>query len=412
MKRFVAAVGLFFLMLLPLFHPLQAEDAAEVSLEKALEIFYAQNYDIIIHRYEIDKSYGDYVAAKIVPNPFFSVNYTGLGPGFSKMDNTQLIYRLDQLIELGGKRGYRMKSATEGLEATKLGHQDAIRTLLIGFYTAYYNLILGDLNLEYATEELKRFDRILLIAEKRHAAGFLSVIDYTKLKLARLDLENSLLVISTQYRNDMEAFRLLLGGTSAYKPIRPVVHGSFPSHREESLLETAYANRFDLLALERQLKSVEASQDLAKAQRIPDVTLGAEYGRYGRDTEQGVGGGVGISIPLFYRNQGEILKKTAEYNQTKVQIARTRKQIEVDVRQGLNNYVSGVKVFDGFKARKAEMDELLGRSEKAFSLGGITVLDLLDTQKTYKEFVTKYNQAFTQSELNKELLKVYTGEIK
>ncbi len=121
---------------------------------------------------------------------------------------------------------------------------------------------------------------------------------------------------------------------------------------------------------------------------------------------------MGINIPLFYRNQGEILKRTAEYSQTKVQIARTRKQIEVDVRQGLNNYTSGLKVFDSFKTRKSEMDDLLGRSEKAFSLGGITVLDLLDTHKTYREFITKYNQAFTQSELIRELLKVYTGEIR
>ncbi len=289
MKRTVLVAVLVSSLLASFLHPLQAEGISVVSLDEALKTFYAHNYDVIIHKYEIDKSYGDYVAAKIVPNPSFSVNYTGLGPGFSKMDNTQLIYRLDQLIELGGKRGYRIKSASEGLEAVRLGHQDVVRALLAGFYSAYFNLVLGDLNLEYAADELKRFDRILDIAGRRHSAGFLSIIDFTKLKLARLDLENSLTVINTQYRNDIEAFRLLLGGSDACKPSRPAVHGDFPSYTEEGLLEKAYANRFDLLALERQLKSVEANQNLAKAQRIPDVTLGAEYGRFGGDTEQGIG---------------------------------------------------------------------------------------------------------------------------
>jgi cobalt-zinc-cadmium efflux system outer membrane protein len=62
--------------------------------------------------------------------------------------------------------------------------------------------------------------------------------------------------------------------------------------------------------------------------------------------------------------------------------------------------------------RKREMDDLLNRSESAFSLGGITVLDMLDTRKTYRDFITKYNQALTQALLNQELIKVYTGELR
>jgi cobalt-zinc-cadmium efflux system outer membrane protein len=58
------------------------------------------------------------------------------------------------------------------------------------------------------------------------------------------------------------------------------------------------------------------------------------------------------------------------------------------------------------------MDDLLNRSETAFSLGGITVLDMLDTRKTYRDFITKYNQTLTQALLNQELIKVYTGELR
>jgi outer membrane protein, heavy metal efflux system len=80
--------------------------------------------------------------------------------------------------------------------------------------------------------------------------------------------------------------------------------------------------------------------------------------------------------------------------------------------QALNTYNAGVLVFTAYKTRKAEMEGLLGNTEKAFSLGGITVLELLDTQKTYRDYMTKYNQSLTQAVLNKDLLKVYTGEMK
>jgi cobalt-zinc-cadmium efflux system outer membrane protein len=386
--------------------------AQEVNLEKALELFYNNNYDIIINRYEIDKARGDYVAARIVPNPNFSVNYTGLRPGAYRADFTQLIYRLDQLIELGGKRGLRIQTANEMLEATRLSHKDTVRTLLVGFYTNYYELLLYALSFDLAREQLDRFDRILAIGEKRHLAGFLSLIDFTKLKIARIDLENSLTTIDTQYRNDLAVFNLLLGGGGSYKPSKEQMGEGFPSFAEEELVDTAYTHRFDLLSLQKQFKSAEYAVKLAKAQRIPDISVGGEYGGYGRDLATGYGAGVGINIPIFYQNQGEILKRTAEYDQIKVQIERTKKQIQVDIRQALNNYASANKVFDSYRARKQELEDLLSNSEKAFSLGGITVLELLDTHKTYREFITKYNQALIQATLNKDLVKVYSGEIK
>ncbi len=403
---------LFLLVLALLFCLGSRVSAQEVTLDQALDLFYRNNYDILINKYEIDKAYGDLVAAKIIPNPNISVNYQGYSTSLSKTENTQQTFRLEQLIELGGKRGYRIKTATEAMEATKLSHKDAIRNLLIGFYTNYYNLVLDGLNIDFATEELKRFDRVLEIAEKRHNAGFLTLIDYTKLKLARIDLENNLTTLSTQFRNDLEVFNLLLGGAGSYRPLKDQIKEDFPEYQEDQLLETAYGNRFDLLALQRQMQSIEFSQKLARAQRIPDISVGVEAERYGTGLDPGRGAGVSMTIPLWYRNQGEILKRDAEYSQIKVHIEKVRRQIQTDVRQAMNNYASSLTILGAYRKRKAEMEGLWQKSEQAFSLGGITVLDLLDTRKTYRDFITKYNQALTQSALNQNLMiRIYTGQI-
>ena len=172
------------------------------------------------------------------------------------------------------------------------------------------------------------------------------------------------------------------------------------------------ANRYDLLSLQKQLKAAEYAGSLAKAGRIPDITLGAEYETFGADNKAGIGLGFNIPIPLFNRNQGEIIRKKAEYRQLELQVKKTEKQIEVDIRQGLNNLAQALKVLENYKKLKPEMLDLLERSEKAFSLGGITVLDWLDTQKTYRDFMAKYNQALIQTGLNERLIKIYTGELK
>jgi len=405
-----AIAAILFSFALPCAAALAADD--EIPLDKALELFYAHNYDILISRYDIDKASADLVGAKLLPNPTFSANY--IGNEFNDFpragNNTQLTLRLEQLIELGNKRGLRTGAAQESLEAARLTHRDTIRTLLAGFYTLFYNLKLDLLNVDLAKDELQRFDRVLGIAEKRFSAGHLSLVDYTKIRVARIDLENSLTGLDTQLRNDAEQFSFLLGGDRRYLPL-VVVRETFAAYGEQGLIAAARANRSDLLSLQKQLKASEYNGSLARAGRIPNITLGVEYDSFGRQNTPTAGFGFSLPLPLFNRNQDDILRRAAEHRQVELQIEKLERQIVVDVRQAVNNFESSLKVLDAYKRRKAEMAELLGRSEKAFSLGGITALDLLDTQKSHRDFMTRYNQALIQSNLNEALIKISCGEI-
>lgn len=387
----------------------------EIGLDDALVQFYKSNFDIVASKYEIDKAYADYVTAKLVPNPNLAVNYNNLAVSqqkTSRWDNTQLTVRVDQLIETGGKRALRTGVASEILEATRISHKDVIRNLLIGFYNLYHTLNLDTLNVEFARDELNRYDRLLQIAEKRFGAGFLSSIDYTKLKVGKIDIENNHTNLANQLLNDIDSFSLLLGSDVRRKPARVYVQDRYPAFVEADLFAVANENRHDLLSLQRQRKAAEHNISLAKASRIPDFSIGGEYDSTGNPATSGVGMGISVPLPIFNRWQGEIAKRTAEMHQLDVQLAKTKRRIASDVRLALNNYTAALKVFESYRDNKDQIDTLMQNSEKAFSLGGITVLELLDTQKTYRDFITKYHQALIQSVLNGHLIKVYTGEIK
>lgn len=386
----------------------------EVPFDEALALFYKNNYDIVINRYEIEKSYADYIGSKLLVNPRLSLSRTGMDTNnrLANGDNTQDTVRLEQLIETGGKRGLRMNAASESLEATKLAHRDTIRTLLIGFYTLYYTLHQDMLNQELAQAELKRFAKILDVAARRHDAGFLSRLDYTKLKISAVELENNLTIIENQLKNNSEYFGYLVGRNKPLRPQRTIGQTAFNRLQEEDLLKVAYENRYDLLSLERQMKVVTHNMALAKAMRIPDVTVGAEWEKFSPNYNTGIGLGLSFDLPVFNRQQREILRRGAEQKQMENQLAKIRKQILLEIRQAMNNYTMSFTIFDAYRKRKTEMDDLLARAEKSFALGGITVLDLLDTQKSFREFQTKYHQTLVQSNLNRDLINVYTGTIK
>jgi cobalt-zinc-cadmium efflux system outer membrane protein len=196
------------------------------------------------------------------------------------------------------------------------------------------------------------------------------------------------------------------------EPRKLTIQEIFPEYSENILVEAALQNRYDLLSLLKQSEAARYNTSLAKAMRVPDITVGGQYSLYGTDNRSRVGAGVSLPIPVFNRNQGEIFRRNAEYKQLEEQIRRVQRLIVSDIRQSLNTYRSSLKIFDAYRLRKREMDDLLNRSEMAFSLGGITVLDLLDTRKTYRDFITKYNLALIQALLNQELIKVYTGELR
>ena len=408
--------AIFFIVFLivVLFSAAPLVQGEEVNLEQALQLFYKNNYDILINKYEIDKAYGDVVGAKLFPNPNFSFSSTGLkfNDGIKKSDDTQMTYAIQQLIELGGKRGFRIETATASLEATKLSQRDTIRNLLIGFYAVFYNLQLDQLNVDFAKFDLDRFARIHEVGERRFNAGFLSLIDFTKIKLSKIDLENNLTNFESQGKKDTESFSFLLGSETLVQPPKLTLQETHNKYTESDLVEAGLKNRTDLQALQKHSEAARSSLSLAKSMRIPDATLGGEYEIFGTDNRPRVGASISFPLPLFNRNQGEIYRRNAEWLQVEEQIKKMKRQIVSDIRQALTTYQTSLKVFEAYQTRKKEMDDLLKKSEEAFSLGGVTVLDLLDTRKTYRDFINKYNQALTQVVLNEDLLKLYTGEMK
>jgi len=392
--------------------PLRAAEG-EISLAQALEMFHAHNYDILVSRFEVDKASADVVGAKLLPNPALSFNYTSIylesERGVRIGDNTLWALRLDQPIELGGKRGLRTRTAEAALEAVRLSHEDTVRSLTAGFYSLYYAVLLDESNVDFSRQELERIDRILEVSGKRYEAGALSGLDFAKLRLSRVEVEDALINDEAQLRNDLEFFNVLLGGDGKLRPAPAEAAAPFPEYSEAALIEAAYSQRSDLLSLEKQLAAAESAHKLARANGIPDLSLGAEYDAVGPSRQPAFGFGLSLNLPVFNRNQGEVLKAGFARGQIKVEVDKIRRQIQAEVRQALNNYQAAVRVLETYRTHGKEMSDLLERTNQAFSRGGLTVLDFLDTQKSYRDFMAKYHQALAQSRLNEALLKLSAG---
>jgi len=150
------------------------------------------------------------------------------------------------------------------------------------------------------------------------------------------------------------------------------------------LEQAALANRPDIRAAEAARERARADFNLARANASWDFTPQIEYQRIGNDNTIGLG----ISVPLriFDRNQGEIARTRAE-------IDRADAQRDAAVVQTLTEVSAALAVI----ASERDKLRLLGdvylpkaqqardTVEFAYRRGGVSLLDFLDAQRTYRE---------------------------
>lgn len=187
----------------------------EISLFDAIKLLRERNYDFKISLYEIKKSQGAYLQAGLFQNPTLSVNYTGLNFGehiLYDTGNTMFSARIDQPIELGGKREYRKLSAMYQLKSVSYQSEDLLRTLSLGLVSAYFQALSDKAYLEYIKQDINEFEKMLQIQEQKQKLGFLSLIDLIKLRLYKTELENSYVQAVGNYEKDIKELSFYIGG--------------------------------------------------------------------------------------------------------------------------------------------------------------------------------------------------------
>src|SRR5262249_54965244 len=102
----------------------------------------------------------------------------------------------------------------------------------------------------------------------------------------------------------------------------------------DTLMRAAFETRPDLRALGYQKDRAQASIDLAKRNRIPDISLNVQYTPSSTAQPQTLSFGITAPLPVFYQQQGEVKKAEADYATQSAQRAKLSAQVVSDVESG------------------------------------------------------------------------------
>jgi cobalt-zinc-cadmium efflux system outer membrane protein len=158
------------------------------------------------------------------------------------------------------------------------------------------------------------------------------------------------------------------------------------------LRDKSLAARPDLKAAHLSESAADASIRLQNAQRIPDLNLGAGIDQVPLGTST-YSFGVGITLPVFDRNQGERAKALIEKRKAQNQQQLIANQVLSDVDKALVAFEIQQRRVQLYRTGVlTKVDDIQRLTEFALKAGESSTLDLLDAIRTRRDTLAAYYQ--------------------
>ncbi|HEU5202256.1 MAG TPA: TolC family protein [Nitrospira sp.] len=387
-----------------------------LSLNEALAVFLQQNLDVLIAKYGIEHSKGQEITAKLFPNPVMSIGtLSSFTQGLTPASSGQLFIQAQQLFELAGKRGYRIESAGFGIQSTEASFEDAIRQLGFTVKDSYYRVQLAQRRSVLAEENRDRFSRILDINTIRFKKGYIAEVDLIRIRLQMVDFQSQVIQALQEAESARGDLRQLLR-LSPRMTLELTTDLEFRRIDPEigKLRIAAIDIRPDVRSKRFTYSQREADLRLAKAYRVPDITLGTGYaiqGAQGPDNPQQWALNLGLPLPLFNRNQGGIRQAEVAVQTAEADLNKSLNLVENEVEVAYRNLMQSRRLVEAYVG--GVLDDARATFtivERAYERGGATILDLLDAARTSRTIQQNYIEALFNYQRHLLLLESAVGQ--
>jgi cobalt-zinc-cadmium efflux system outer membrane protein len=359
-----------------------------LTLSAALASAMNEHPEMAAARAAVVAGSADLRQAGAIANPTVSFdveNFAG-SESLQGFDGAETTLRLDQPIELGGQRAKRRASAMAEREIAvrrqELTQAELyVRTVehFMTLLAAQERLLLSSRGLQDATQTV---ESIAAQVEAGKAPAIAAVRSRPLLVEARLEQQRASGALSLA----RSALAALLGGESAAEL---VVAGDLAALPElPAVSDAGHAPQLALAAAERERSDRELA--VARAQAIPDVSVGFGVRRFEENGETALVAGFSVPLPLFDHNRGAIDAATARLEAARQQERATRQRLTVELE------TAALALANARAEALALQDELLPAAQQSFAAldygyraGKFDLLDLLDARRQLTEVQTR-----------------------
>jgi outer membrane protein TolC len=362
------------------------------------------NLALAAQRYNVPIAQAQLKAVAVYPDPTFQAGYGG--DVSNERQVTSYSGSLSQEVVLGGKIGDRKEAAQAALRGSRASLSDYIRTLRGQAADAFIDGLVGLLKLHRDVKSLQRAHQLVELNVERVQSGEASQDGVMRARISELEAHSNLADAQTALHQTLASLTLLMGKSRIDSLIAPVgdLEIPAPTFQLEDMVRQAVSSRSDVLAAEYAYQSAHANYELARANRIPDVTIAGNYAHLTRVTNPIDPSpawdslGVSFSVPIPFSNLNGGAVQTAYYQQLQAQKSyqAARLQAEVDVRTAYEEYTLSVEEAELFAGELINDSDQVYKS-RLFKLekGQVTLTDVLDAHAALDQLYLDYYNALS-----------------
>jgi cobalt-zinc-cadmium efflux system outer membrane protein len=372
-----------------------------ITLDEAIRLALQRNHALLAARSTILQNQAQEITANLRPNPVLSWD-TQFLPIFQPNNFTadyfenqaQFDIGVGYLFERGKKRQHRLQAAKDQTAVTRAQVTDNQRQLTFNVSQQFVNVLLAQSTLDLAQQDYDSFKKTVDISESRFKVGDMSEGDLLKIKLQLLQFQSDVFAARLSKVQALASLRQFLGFESV--PDSYDVEGSLdyqPVHAGlDDLKALALRTRPDLEAAHLGVTAAHSQESLAEANGKRDLNVAFDYSHVA-----GVNSGTfffNIELPIFDRNQGEIARTRYAITQFQELQSEASQQVltdVVDAFEALHSSDQIIQLYRGGYVDQAQKSRDI--TEYAYRKGAASLLDFLDSERTYRANQLAYRQA-------------------
>lgn len=377
--------------------PPKVPAAQQLTLAQALE--YARNNSPLLQGalYQVASARANLSGQRAPVNPIFNVGglNNSTGPSVGPLDLGRASnYAFAFTVETNGGIGWRTSQARNQL----FGTQADARTTSLGVAQAvtggYIDLQVADANLENEQQAYASALRISDLTEKQFRLGAAPETSASRAAIALTQEQSSLLKANSVVRVARASLNIQMGRDAEV----PVDAADALEYRPAADLPTlnalqtrAVQNRPELQSAEFARRALRANVGLQRAQSLPNLYVGTDLEAIQSGRLQ-----FGLTLPLFDFGsiRGAVRKAQSDVKAQEAVLTQQRQIVQLDVSTAYDALRRSQRIValyqEGILPTTAS---LLQKIEKGYTLGGSTILDLIDAQNNNRQVRSDYNNA-------------------
>lgn len=377
-------------------------DTLHLTLPEAEQRFVQNNLELLAQRYNITVQQALAVQARLIDNPTLLLDQNIILQAVHRKEvdgsqqPNQVAFQVQQLFALAGRRRAAGRVQEQGAIVETYNLEDLVRNLRYQLRTTFYDIYYRQQTLRVYDTEIPQLRRTVDLYQGQYEKGNIALKEVIRLKAFLFTLETERVGLVTDQANAQADLHILLRDSvsTVYQPVadgRRIRNLSPAAYAEPQLTDSALVRRADLLASRANVQRQNLNLRLQRAVATPDLAVGYNYDRFGSyfDNYQSVT--LGLNVPIFNRNQGNIQAAKAQIAQAQAQAQQRQLVVRREVHEAYQVLLRQDELYQHTNRDTTPFSTLIDNIEKSYTKRLISIVEYLDFYEAYKNNVLQLN---------------------